>query len=112
MKLQSVKTALLALAGLALLGHTAKAQQASAADGDLVLGVYQTSSSAQGYGDIYLVDLGNFTTLNLTPSSSNVTFSNINTANLTSIFGSALSQASCWLPDRRHPPPHQRLGPR
>ena len=96
MKLQSLKIAALAFAGLAALAQSANATNVSTATGDLILGVYETNPTATGYGNTYEVDLGNLSNF----SSTDVNYdlgSKVSITDLNNIFGSSLSSASWFV---------------
>jgi len=98
MKLKSLKLAALALASLAALAQSASAQTISTNTGDLILGVYQTNSSAPGYGNSYEVDLGSFT--GFASSVSNLSLaSKVSITDLDTIFGGSagLAQTSWFV---------------
>jgi hypothetical protein len=95
MKLQSLKFAALALAGLASFAPSANAANVSTSTGDLILGVYQTNNTKAGYGSTYEVDLGSLTGFN-----SNSTLDlggKVSITDLNSTFGADLSSTSWFV---------------
>ncbi len=97
MKIQSIKLAALAFAGLAAFAQSANAQSTvTTTAGDLILGVYQTNTAAHGYGNSYEVDLGSLTNFSSTVSNYSLAGS-VSITDLNAIFGADLSQTSWFV---------------
>ncbi len=92
MKNKFLKTMAMAMAGVALLAHPAKASTFTVGNGDLVLGVEATGSgngvSASGATQDYMADLGNFSQFLPTATINFGTLGTVSASDINSIFSS------------------------